>query len=206
MERKPKINVISSWDDGGYNDINIAPILVRFSIPATFYIPSCTVLQDDEVKQLSAVFEIGGHTATHPPDLKRLSHETLRKELRENRKWLQELTGQKITKFAYPRGRYNQGVIDEVRSAGFEYARTTLIGYFGGEETYRQHTTVHIYPRKEYNGVHWSEYAKEKAIECSGVGGIFHIWGHSDEIEDIGEWDNMIEFFQWLQDNFEVNI
>lgn len=205
MEEKLKLNFTSSWDDGGYNDHSLVSLLISYKLKGVFFIPSCTVLSDEEVKQIGNHFELGGHTVTHPPDLKRLDQKSLRKELVENRGWLQELTGQEVTKFCYPRGRYNQDVIDEVREAGYLTARTTLVGYFAGDEAYRQHTTAQVFQRNEYAGMHWLRYAKDAALRCAGTDGTFHLWGHSDEIKEIGEWDNMVDFFGWLQRNFIIN-
>lgn len=204
MAAKPKLNFQSSFDDGNYNDIYLANELAKIGLQTTFYIPTCTVLEESEIKQLSAVFEIGGHTVSHPPDLKRLPQNSLRQELRENREWLQQITGQPILKFAYPRGRYNEQVIDEVRQAGYLSARTTLVGRFNSDNPYRQHTTVHVFQRKEYGLLDWLNYAMAKAKECAGTDGVFHLWGHSDEVEQAGQWENMLFFFRWLQRNFNI--
>jgi peptidoglycan/xylan/chitin deacetylase (PgdA/CDA1 family) len=190
-------HLMFSFDDGYAQDIHVAQILERYGFTGTFFIPNKCELTPEEIVELSKKHNIGGHTVTHPQDLKLLNDEELDYEIGENRKWLQELTGQPIKDFCYPRGRYDDRVIEAVKRAGYETARTTLIGWHFKfpPDQYRQHTTVHTYNRKEYDGEVWQEYARrmlKKALYASKNDiGYFHLWGHSFlELERNEWWDD----------------
>jgi len=83
------------------------------------------------LKEMSAAgMEIGSHTMTHPI-LSRESDETVRYELRESRRRIEQELGQSVAGFAYPNGReedLNQYIIEEVERAGYQYAVTTVPG------------------------------------------------------------------------------
>jgi peptidoglycan/xylan/chitin deacetylase (PgdA/CDA1 family) len=193
-----------SFDDGYKQDIHVAQILEQYGLTATFFIPNKCELTPSEIVELSKKHTVGGHTVTHPQDLKLLDNEELDYEIGENRKWLQELTGQPVNDFCYPRGRYDDRVIEAVKRAGYETARTTLVGWHFKfpPEPFRQHTTAHTYNRKEYDGEVWQEYTRRmfrKALYASKNDiGYFHLWGHSwldlgkrDEFEDF---ENLIKY------------
>lgn len=141
---------------------------------------------------MSRVHEIGAHTVNHPQDLKILPHPELKAELENSREILRKLTGQKVDKFCYPRGRYNEIVKSAVREAGYTYARTTQVGCTrSGVDPYEVETTVHLYPRHEYEGLDILVYAKQKMDEALAGGGYFHLWLHSWEVDKLGLWEKL---------------
>jgi peptidoglycan/xylan/chitin deacetylase (PgdA/CDA1 family) len=88
---------------------------------------------------------IGGHTTTHP-NLARSAAASVRTEMAENRKYLQELTGRPVVHNAYPFG--HAGACGEreaeiSRSLGFRTAVTTRAGTLFAE--HRNH--LHALPR-----------------------------------------------------------
>jgi peptidoglycan-N-acetylglucosamine deacetylase len=202
---KQNLKVITSWDDGGVNDYYIADTLLEFNLPGTFYIQNDCDITKEQIKKLSENFEIGGHTVRHFSNLRLLSDEILKYEIEENKKWLEEIIGKTITKFCYPRGRYDDRVIKYVKSAGFTEARNTLILKTITEDPFRSPTTIHICPiRTEYKEVPWIDIARKWAIKAANDNGFFHIWGHSKEINRYGEWENFRKICQWLKDNFII--
>jgi len=203
-KNKKILRFMSSWDDGFQYDLKVAALLQKFSLPAVFYIPSCCELDDKDLIQLSKSFEIGGHTVSHFQDLKKLSIDELDFELTDNRQWLQELTGQAILRFCYPRGRYNESVMERVKAAGFKQARTTLVMHTIFPEPYRQHTSIQVLQRMEYYGLTWDVMARRLAQQAADTGECFHLWGHSIELERKNEWPKLQEFFEWLIKNFMV--
>lgn len=203
-KNRPTISFDSSWDDARRNDLQLAQILKQYKLPATFYIPGNNELSDDELLKLSKDFEIGGHTMTHPMDLKLLSDESLKWEIDENRRSLQALTGQKIEKFCYPRGRYDKRVMDVVTECGYKYARTTMVMHTRWAHHLMVPTSVQVNSvRREYSGRTWDEVAHEMCIRAIS-GGVFHIWGHSHEIERDQQWGELNEFFSWLKEHFNL--
>ena len=81
-------------------------------------------LSRESISRLAACgVAFGSHGATHC-DLTGCSGLGLQRELGDSRKYLQDLTGQPITRVSYPFGRINQRVIDMAASAGYEQGYT----------------------------------------------------------------------------------
>lgn len=198
------MKIITSWDDGCKEDFKTAELLKKYKLHGIFFIPSRTYLSEQEIKQLAKDFEIGGHTVTHPLDLKKLTLLQQFIEMADNRVWLQELTGQEVNWFCYPRGRYNEQTIEALKKTGFKYARTTMVGnHVESENPYRIHTSVHAFPnRREYNQKSWFQYAKEQyTMAKESHNGYFHIWGHSWEVEQYSLWQELEELFEYIHAN-----
>ncbi len=75
----------------------------------------------------SPLVEIGGHTATHA-DLSALPEDLAIEEIGGGRQRLVELTGQKVSSFAYPFGRVGSGTARLLRDAGFANATCSRFG------------------------------------------------------------------------------
>ena len=122
---------------------------------------------------------------THPRDLKMLSDDYLRREINLAKRMVERKTGYKLKWFCYPRGRFDQRVVKAVKSAGYERARTTRIG-FDGKPYERE--GFHLFQRKEYGDTPWFDYIKERIQEARRRDFNMHIWGHSWEINRDSQW------------------
>jgi len=82
-----------------------------------------------DVAQLvrDGLFEIGGHTVTHPP-LPTLSPEERRREIEDGKRRCEELAGREVRGFAYPHGALDDDCRAAVRASGFVWACTTVPG------------------------------------------------------------------------------
>jgi peptidoglycan/xylan/chitin deacetylase (PgdA/CDA1 family) len=73
-------------------------------------------------------FDIGGHTINHPI-LKELPDEAARSEITESKIWIESVTGETPTMFAYPNGKtgrdFDHRHVSMVADAGFEAAFST---------------------------------------------------------------------------------
>lgn len=189
--------IFFSFDDGGSRDLQLAGLLNKYGFKATFYIPNFCSLMDDQIKYLSEYHEIGGHTVNHHPKMSLLSPETVYLEIKENKDWLENIIGKEITKFAYPRGRYSDMIIKQVKKAGFKEARGTMVGCVNKPiDLYKIKTTCHIYnKRKEYGTAGWQHYF----WRLWGSGDYYHIWGHSSEIMRYNIWGELEEFLKKLK-------
>jgi len=219
-----KNKIFTSWDDGHPLDLKIAELLEKYKIPGIFFIPlknpERKVMSKSQIRKLSKKFEIGAHTVNHV-DLTKVSLKKAREEIVNSKKELEEIIGKKVEWFCYPKGKYNKKIINLVEEAGFRYARTA--SWFHTEELRNQfiiNPTIHFYPHgqivnlahllkeknwtalKVYleNGLLTSPFALskiffEKAIKENG---IFHLWGHSWEIEKLGLWDELENVFQLI--------
>lgn len=200
---RPKLRFESSWDDGAELDLKVVQLLKQYKLPGIFYLTTRCPMFYEIPMLVKNKFEVGGHTMTHPMDMKELDVDEIDWEIGSNKKLLQ-LEGAEVTKFCYPRGRYDQRVIDCLKHYKFRQARTTKVLSIKTDDPFRTDTTIHIFPRQEYNGKHWLDMAKEYTAKASMESGEFRIWGHSWEVEKFKEWENLEAFFKWLNKNFEV--
>ena len=204
------IKLLTSWDDGSQYDFKLAELLKKYDIPAILFVPTMSAIGEKGIVELSKYFEIGGHTVSHPLDLKRLDRMEKYHEIEENKVWIEDLCGYCPRWFAYPRGRYDNETMEIVRKSGFKYARTTIVNRISNlhDYNYKIDTTLHIFDRAEYGGEKWQDYARKKIKELDKLdwdkGQYLHIWGHSEEIEVNDYWKDLEKLFKWIKGNFEV--
>lgn len=196
------MKLLSSWDDGSVYDIKLIDMVVQYDIPMTFYIPvnyqknlvqrGIEPLPPHYIDQINNQWEIGSHGVNHLL-LTRVGEGEQQNEVFESKRYWHD-RGVKVKKFCYPRGYANPDIQVMVKDAGYESARSTLVGYIHeSENPYFEQTTVHVgCQRKEYGGQSWLEYALnllEKAVETPDS--VYHLWGHSYEIERNNGWDDL---------------
>ncbi len=124
----PPKAVALTFDDGWREDYqNAFPILKKYGVKATFFVPTGWVGQPEimsweEMKEMSqAGMVFGSHSIFHPY-LDKLSDENLKKEVEDSKKLLEEKLGKKVDYIAYPAGMYNNKVIEAVKAAGYQAA------------------------------------------------------------------------------------
>lgn len=199
------MKILTSWDDGSKLDMKIADLLIKYELKGIFFIPTIPCeLSIDEIKQLSYNFDIGGHTTSHPSDIKILTDKLVREEVGDNKDWLESIIGKKIEWFCYPKGRYNEKTIEIIKEVGFKYARTTFVGNTDEcENHYRIHPSVHVHrSRTEYDGKPWLHYAIEQyKIAKNKENSYYHIWGHSWEVEKQSLWGELEELFIYIKND-----
>jgi peptidoglycan/xylan/chitin deacetylase (PgdA/CDA1 family) len=211
FRRKP-VTVTTSWDDGHSLDLRLAEILDEYRLPGTFYISPASVelapaerLSRSEIAIISERFEIGAHTYTHPR-LTSLTKVAARKEIIDGRTYLEDVTGRQVRSFCYPGGVFAPEHVHMVREAGFTYARTVeRFALDAGADPLRSPTTVHAYshlvdivpafaharfnPLTAWNlYCHWDRMAMRLFDRVLQEGGVFHLWGHSWEIDQHNQW------------------
>lgn len=122
----PSKPVILTFDDG-YTDFfyNAYPILKRFNLSATVFIPTGLMDQGyylswSQIKEMSSsgLVIFGAHTVHHY-NLPSLSSGVLISELKESKQILQVQLGVPINFMAYPNGATNGFVISAVQSQGY---------------------------------------------------------------------------------------
>jgi peptidoglycan/xylan/chitin deacetylase (PgdA/CDA1 family) len=212
--------IITSWDDGNQLDMELADLLLKYKIPAVFYIPVNGDLIDYQIKCLSGMgicpisqktkglFEIGAHTITHPRDLRDISEEEAWKEISESKVIIEKITGLPVTKFCYPRGRYDDKIKELVKKAGFKEARLTKgMSIDFPKDLFETRPTIHVHPDKpEYNGKTWKDEAHRLFDIVIEQGGRFELWGHSWEIERYNQWEFLEDFLYYMDKRMtEIN-
>ncbi len=120
-----------SFDDGVHQDRRLVDILNQHAIRATFHLNSTRLgntgfIHPDEIKSLYANHEVAGHTLTHP-HLPLASPADVFREVIDDRRNLEALTGYPVRGFAYPYGSFDDSVIRTLDASGLTYARTTEI-------------------------------------------------------------------------------
>jgi hypothetical protein len=214
----------SSFDDGNPLDMKMAELLSKHGLAGTFYVPikNCEgdpVLDSRHIRELAGTFEIGSHTCEHrylnSLDVRQAYH-----QVHDGKKALEDMIGAPVEGFCYPGGRYLRRDVELVRACNFTYARTTMNLCFGHTSSpYQMPTTIQFYPHtrdvflrnfagsgcwsKRVKGLRlalqhedWIErlYAMfEHACKSSGV---FHLWGHSMQIDQLDAWDELDAFYR----------
>lgn len=195
------VQIQTSWDDGSFEDLRIADLLRKYSLPGVFFIANVTnELSEEDIRELAKEFDVGGHTLTHPEDMKRLSASEQFNEIYGNKHWLQNIVGREVEHFCYPGGKFNETTVNQVKRAGFSSARTTnILNTVIPIDQFRVCATIHVKPdRKEYKGNYWLDIAKEKYIEAEQNSGYFHVWGHGYEVDSFQMWEQLEELFKFI--------
>ena len=129
----PSKPIILTFDDGYQNFYdNAYTELKKHNMTAVAYIivndNSGLYMTPAEIKEISDNgIEIGSHTLSHP-DLSKETIEQARTEIFNSKADLEKITGQTVVSFCYPSGKYNDAVVNEVKSAGYDFAVTTNAG------------------------------------------------------------------------------
>ena len=224
----PSLLVTTSWDDGHPSDLRVADLLDRHGLSGTFYVP-CTnsegrpVMCSTKVAELGMRFEIGGHTRDHV-SLTEIPPHLAATQILTNKRWLEDLLGREVCGFAYVRGRHNRVVRGLVDQAGYRYARTVKnLMSAPGRDRFQVPTTAQFFAhaRSTYVRNYLSKgptlergtilaavlrddgLAKRcsRAAEVSArLGGYFHLWGHSWELDEHDLWGELDCLFGQLRE------
>jgi peptidoglycan/xylan/chitin deacetylase (PgdA/CDA1 family) len=132
------MEVLASWDDASIADLKIAEIMLKYDVPTIFYWPSMlekaknmgtnSFLTKENCKEIAKKFTIGSHSASHQP-MNKMTIPQLAMEISDSRKYWQDLTGQEINSFAYPKQSINPLIKSLVKGAGYKSARTNVVGH-----------------------------------------------------------------------------
>jgi len=216
--------VTTSWDDGSVSDIKLSNLLEKYSLKATFYVTKSysyleRPLTSEEIIELGRRHEIGAHTLIHP-DLDKISIESAESEILGSKEYLENCLDREIKMFCYPRGRYTDEIKSIVKKAGFSGARTCNHGDFGIlNDPYEWQITLHASNGSPLMTVRiwrmnhipirslidWEIRAKLLFDLALEKGGVYHLWGHSSEIENKDEWAKLERVFAYISGREGVN-
>ena len=220
--------VTTSWDDGHVLDLRLAQLLRSHNLPATFYLAPKNheiapedMLTEAQIRLLDKHFEIGAHTMTHT-SLPSLSDDIAKKEITDSKLYLESVVRSPITSFCYPRGEFDKKHRDMVDQAGFTYARSVEVDYRLKDvsDDLAAPTTIHAYshlshipriarfagfsPVATFRYMHWDDLAIAVFDKMLSGGGIYHLWGHSWEIDKNSDWDRLGRVFAHISGRAEV--
>jgi hypothetical protein len=147
-----------------------------------------------------------------------------------SRHWVEDVTGKSCGVFCFPGGKLKNRQLSLVREAGFCAARTVELLSIAEPRSVDGlcviPTTIQAFPHrgytyaknaaKRFSAAHllslsaalqskgWVALAGEMLTRTIERGGVFHLWGHSWEIEEQGQWENLEMFlktmYRWRDD------
>jgi len=216
----------TSWDDGHPLDRRLADLLTRYDLTGTFYIPrqaENVTMSESQVQDLSTAFDIGAHTMRHT-FLDGATPLTAEREIIESKSWVEQVTGRTCEMFCPPGGRFKPQHLRIIRDAGYAGLRTvealSLAEPTEIMDLWMVPTSVQAYPHQraayfrntlKRRSVHslkryirmgappdWTEIAESLLRRAASEGGVFHLWGHSWEIEKTSQWRNLESVFKMM--------
>jgi peptidoglycan/xylan/chitin deacetylase (PgdA/CDA1 family) len=224
----PKLSIVTtSWDDGDPRDLQVAEFLRARGLAGTFYIPIIgydgrRTLDPEHLRSLASEgFEIGGHGASHNV-LTGLQPIEIHRELRICKRRLEDIVGKRVRMFCYPKGRFNNEVMLHVKQNGYEGARTTrmfrqgldfdpvqmptsLVAYPNIRNLYaknllrgRNIRALFTYGTQLIHADSWVTVGKALFDHVLREGGVWHLYGHSWQIEEMGLWDDLKEILDYV--------
>lgn len=219
--------VTISVDDGHPTDLHTVDLLHKYGLKATFYIPGTNfervLMTPSEIRDIDRQFEVGSHTMNHIR-LTRLPERTAWQEICDGKKVSEDTLGHEVIAFCYPGGKFNRRVERQVEEAGFLGARTCR--YFFNDfpedpfswdistyaNTYPSYVQVrHCFLEYNFAGAYrylttfrarvpWASQFVCALDEVSQKGGMAHLYFHSWEIDQNGEWDKLEALFKIISE------
>ncbi len=217
----------TSWDDGHPLDLRMAELLAKYGLPGTFYVPGRApgqVMDGAAIRELSAGYEIGAHTMTHG-NLLEMTDEQVCTEMVDSKQYVENLTGRECSTFAPPGGRFRRSQLAIAAAAGFNGLRTVELMNLGRPSLRAglavMPTTLQVFPHSPFaylrnaakrwrpgNVATLLAHARmsdlpraAEALVAAAIaqGGVFHLWGHSWEIEERGMWSALEQIFATMR-------
>lgn len=222
----PTAYITTSWDDGHPLDLRVADLLTKYGLSGTFYVPmtaDCETMTAPQLRQLSSGFEVGAHTLHHV-DLCRATDQVAWEEIAASKSWLEESTGLPCPMFCPPKGKYYARHLALCQRAGYGGVRTaeplSLDFPVCQRGLFLLPTTVHACPhslvsyarylarraafknlwRYILHGrtIDWVKLADSLLSQTLERGGVFHLWGHSWELQATGQWQRLDNAFRFM--------
>jgi peptidoglycan-N-acetylglucosamine deacetylase len=214
----------TSWDDGHPLDQKLANLLAKHGMAGTFFCPITNaeqrpVMSPQALRALQGpAFEIGSHTLDHRY-ASRTSGQDWQAQVVRGKAALEDSLGHVVQGFCYPGGELSASAKRTVIEAGFSYGRTTENFRLDcGNDPFLVPTTVQFYPHsRAVIARNWLRKGKWslRFRMALGLGGqtqllprlqtalaqaqqdptaVFHLWGHSWELEEHALWSELDRF------------
>lgn len=174
-----------------------------------------------QIRELQANgFEVGSHTLDHCY-LTTVNDETAMFQIVQGKTELERVLGRSVSGFCYPGGKYYKRHVEMVAKAGFRYARSTANFYADiPSEPFTVPVSLQCYPHRP--DVYMRNFVRSGAwsLRMRGLrvalahrsllsqlqntldmtckqGGIFHLWGHSWELDKSDGWVVLENFLRY---------
>ena len=193
-----------SYDDGQMFDARLIELFHRYSLKGTFHLNSGTLgdegyIRAQAVPELYRGMEVAGHSVTHAY-LDRIPRHLAMREIWEDNRNLELITGRTVRGFSYPFGEFGEEAAECLKRAGLEYSRTVRPTYqFGWPHDFLRWdpTCHHNQVSDELVGHFLNPPDYEKTL-------FFYIWGHSFEFEREQTWKHFEEICEKLSGHADV--
>jgi peptidoglycan/xylan/chitin deacetylase (PgdA/CDA1 family) len=223
--------VTISVDDGHPTDLRTVDLLHKYGLTATFYVPATNfervLMTPTQIRDIDRQFEVGSHTVSHIR-LTLMTAQKARQEVIDGKKFSEDTLGHEVVAFCYPGGKFNRRIEGYVEEAGFLAGRTCryfLNDYPKNPFSWDISTYANTYPAYvqvrhcllEYNfkgayeylttfkaRVPWVEQFTCALDDVARNGGMAHLYFHSWEIDQNGEWDKLESMFKIIAQYSQV--
>lgn len=197
-----------SYDDGKLQDERLVAIFNQYGIKGTFNInyglmeeeelqeksPQHPRLHRDRIRELYQGHEVATHTLTHPT-IERCPLVEVAREILEDRRELEKLTGGLVRGHAYPNGSYSQEIKQLFRQLGIAYGRVvqSVPDYALPADPMEWHPTCHHNdPKLMEMAEFFANFQKRQYLK------LMYVWGHSYEFDDRDNWEVIERFCEYM--------
>lgn len=197
-----------SYDDGQKFDRRLVEIFDRHGMKGTFHLNSGRLgitrgkdeyVEPEQVAEVYAGHEVACHGVEHR-NLTTIARLQALLELLEDRRKLEQLTGDMVQGLSYAYGNYNEEIKTVVRSIGIKYARTIQeTGLFHPPADFLEwHPTCHHNNRLLELG--------DQFLDVPGFYElpIMYVWGHSFEFGWPDDWSVIEAFVEKMADKPDI--
>lgn len=132
---------------------NAFPLLKKYNQKATIfiitdYINGENYLTEEQLKEIadSGLVKIESHTKTHEY-LDLMTYDEQVEQAVDSKKRLEEITGQKVSVYCYPSGRYNQATLDIIKDH-YDFALEMLGGIYDSAKVTDMYKITRIYANR----------------------------------------------------------
>jgi hypothetical protein len=176
-----------------------------------------------QVRELGRTFDIGAHTVRHTV-LTGATDEQASREILDSKAWVEDTTGKPCPMFCPPKGKYSPRHLGMIRQAGYVGVRsvellsvdfpraeggiwllpTTLQAHPHGLPAYVRNVLKRAAFRNLWlyvahgRSTNWVMLVRSLLCRVVEHGGVFHLWGHSWELHQTGQWQALEEVLRFM--------
>lgn len=223
------MKIAFTWDDGAPEDMRLFEMHTKYGIPGMFFVPTTNVegrkvLTSRQIRsQVSDLISFGGHTKHHRY-LTEIPANMIEEEIRDNKEYLEDITGNEILHFCLPGGAYSEDMLPTIYKY-YESVRTADTMCFKITDKLVK-PAFHLYPRGARsllgNAIRHGSYKDGSYVLRNWNRDYFQLvmelvnrherddsvivmWGHSWEIEKLGLWREVETIFRQVSSSYRWN-
>lgn len=205
-----------SYDDGVEQDRRLAALFRQYGLKCSFNLGSgllghketgrapgkkeidVSKVSPEEVPEVYRTHEIAGHGLYHS-SLPDVGTPLAMYEIIEDKRRLEQISGQPLKMFAYPFGLYNDQVIQILSLAGYQGARAVISTHkFEIPENFMLWN-----PTCHHNDQRLMELARQFIEGTSFAPMLFYVWGHAYEFDGQDNWQVIERLAEYMSGHGE---